>query len=59
MMIEAIPSSETSVLTRVTLRHNPEDGILQLYDTINGSRIRGFGKAGCITIQNDRGKPQY
>jgi hypothetical protein len=29
--MEAMHSSETSVLTRVTRRYIPEDGILQLY----------------------------
>jgi hypothetical protein len=28
LMMEAISFSETSVLTRVTRRHNPEEGIL-------------------------------
>jgi hypothetical protein len=29
-MIQAIPSSETSVVRRATRRHNPDDGILNL-----------------------------
>jgi hypothetical protein len=29
-MMEAIPASETSVLTKVTQRHIPEDGVLDM-----------------------------
>jgi hypothetical protein len=32
LMLEAIRSSKTSVLTRATLRHIPDDSILQEYD---------------------------
>jgi hypothetical protein len=31
LIIEAVRCSETSVLTRVTQRHIPEDGILYMY----------------------------
>jgi hypothetical protein len=39
VMKEAPDSSETSVLTRATLRNNPEDTILQIYYMF-GSHIR-------------------
>jgi hypothetical protein len=35
MMMEAIPFSETSVLTRATQHHNPKDGILHLKDCLH------------------------
>jgi hypothetical protein len=34
LMTEAIPSSETSVLTRATWRHIPEDGIHHLLNSL-------------------------
>jgi hypothetical protein len=39
LMMEAIRSSETSVYTRSTQRHVPEDGILLLQNSFNISRI--------------------
>jgi hypothetical protein len=40
LMMEAIRSSETSVLTRVTWRHVPEDGILQCVQSFRGLECR-------------------
>jgi hypothetical protein len=34
-MMEAIPSSEASGLTRATRHHNPEDGILRSHHSVN------------------------
>jgi hypothetical protein len=46
LMMEAICFSESSVLTRETLRHIPEDGILQidsLFDSTTNSTIQRNG----------------
>jgi hypothetical protein len=51
LMMEAICSSETSVLTRVKRRHNPEDGILYSYpyDNLKSYMLLQIFKISLIT----------
>jgi hypothetical protein len=44
LIVEAIPSSETSVLIRVTQRYMAEDGILQVVTKLVDANIRRDGR---------------
>jgi hypothetical protein len=50
MMMEAIPFSKTSVLTRATLRHITEDGIL---DSQHRENLKSYISASCMGPQSN------
>jgi hypothetical protein len=49
-MMEAIPSSETFVLSRATLRHTTEDDILHIHrrGNLKSDRLKNLRKVGWI-----------
>jgi hypothetical protein len=66
LMTEAVRSSETSILRRVTWRNIPEDGILQNKYHLQGNisnkiplAIMEFGIQGCNTVQTGRSSPTF